>query len=506
MNPDQTALSTFQALALDRHLAEAPGDPWPSLRQWLAIADTVPAYRDFLRRRGTEVAAIDSLEAFERLPLMTKPDYLEAYPLSQRVPGGDLSRLDRLAVSSGSTGVPTFWPRSVRHEAAIALRFEQVFRDAFNAHQTKTLAVVAFALGNWVGGLYTTSCGWHLSQKGYPLTVATPGNHLAEIVRVVAAVGPFYDQIVLLGYPPFLRDVLDYGRKQGLDWAALRTRLVFAGEVFSEEWREAVVRLAGGENPALTTASLYGTADGGVLGNETPLSITIRAYLAEAPDLARALFGASRLPTLVQYDPRDRYFEVVDGTLVVSGDNGVPLIRYHIKDEGGLIPYEAMWSFLERVGAASAIRARLPETAPLRPLPFAYVFGRADFTVSYYGANVYPENVTVGLEGSAFSEAITGKFVMESLKDAEGDPTLNITVELRPGREPEPALALSLSLEIEAALQRLNSEFRHYVPLALQRPRVILKAFQDPEDFPAGVKHRYTRDSGAKGRSDRRRS
>jgi phenylacetate-CoA ligase len=32
------------------------------------------------------------------------------------------------------------------------------------------------------------------------------------------------------------------------------------------------------------------------------------------------------------------------------------------------------------------------------PLPFVYLFGRADFTVSYFGANIYPENVSVGLE------------------------------------------------------------------------------------------------------------
>jgi phenylacetate-CoA ligase len=27
-----------------------------------------------------------------------------------------------------------------------------------------------------------------------------------------------------------------------------------------------------------------------------------------------------------------------------------------------------------------------------------YLFGRADFTLSYFGANIYPENVSVGLE------------------------------------------------------------------------------------------------------------
>ena len=51
--------------------------------------------------------------------------------------------------------------------------------------------------------------------------------------------------------------------------------------------------------------------------------------------MARELFGESRLPTLVQYDPRSRYFETQEGTLLFSGNNGVPLLRYHIADTGG---------------------------------------------------------------------------------------------------------------------------------------------------------------------------
>ena len=80
-----------------------------------------------------------------------------------------------VAVSSGSTGQPTFWPRSVADELAIARRFEQVLRDSFRADERRTLAVVCFALGTWVGGMFTASCCRHLAARGYPLTVVTPG-------------------------------------------------------------------------------------------------------------------------------------------------------------------------------------------------------------------------------------------------------------------------------------------------------------------------------------------
>ena len=114
-----------------------------------------------------------------------------------------------IAVSSGSTGQPMFWPRSLSHELDIATRFEQIFRHAFRAHERTTLAVVCFTLGTWVGGMYTAQCCRYLSQKGYPLTLITPGSNGAEILRAVTELGPAFDQVVLLGYPPFVKGIID---------------------------------------------------------------------------------------------------------------------------------------------------------------------------------------------------------------------------------------------------------------------------------------------------------
>ena len=456
-------------------------------------AEQIPAYRDLLSRHNVRPETIQTLDDFGRLPLMTKPDYMQAFPLPQRCPGGMLTACDRVAVSSGSTGQPTFWPRSLRHELDIAVRFEQVFRDSFRAHERRTLAIVCFALGNWVGGLFTTSCCWHLSQKGYPLLVATPGNNKDEIFRVLQALAPEFEQTVLLGYPPFVKDVIDAGLAAGIDWSRHNIRMVFAGEVFSEEWRTELVRRAGSGSPCHNTASLYGTADGGVLGNETPFTIAARRFLAAHPDAARELFGESRLPTLVQYDPASRYFEVHEDTLVVTGNGGVPLLRYHIADKGGVIGFEAMQAFLREHGGEAWMAGELLEASPVRPLPLVFVFGRADFTVSFYGANIYPENVTVGLEQPGLMESLTGKFVLEVQEDAQGDKRIRVTAELRPNQTGEADFADRLAESIRDQLLRLNSEFRHYTPPERQIPIVMLRPFGDPEYFPVGVKHRYTR-------------
>lgn len=453
-------------------------------------AADVPAYHQFLLANGIEPDAIASVEAFRTLPLMGKVDYMQAYPLPERCFGGSLVGADRVAVSSGSTGQPTFWPRSARYELDVAVRFEQVFRDSFQAQQRSTLAIVCFAMGNWVGGLFTTSCCWHLARKGYPLMVATPGNNKAEILRVVRELGPHFQQTVLLGYPPFVKDVIDSGISEGLDWSAFQVKTVFAGEVFSEEWRSLIGQRIGSSQPCFDSASLYGTADGGVLGNETPYSIAIRRWLAQNPAAARELFGESRLPTLVQYDPYSRFFESTDdGTLVVSADNSVPLVRYHIADQGGLIDFQVMEDFLAEQGA----QLDLPADFTPRHLPFVFVFGRADFTVSYYGANIYPENVTVGLEQPQIMAWVSGKFVLQSREQVDGDKVLSVAVELLPGIDAEAEMVNCIAESIKMQLVRLNSEFANYTPAERQLPEVTLHSFADPEYFPPGVKHRYSR-------------
>lgn len=456
-------------------------------------AREIPAYADFLGQAGINPDQLHHPSDFRQLPLMTKAGYMRTYPLPARCIGGNLQHADRIAVSSGSTGQATFWPRSLAHEAEIAMRFEQVFRDSFMADQRSTLAIVCFALGNWVGGLFTTSCCWHLAAKGYPLLTATPGNNKAEIFRVVRELAPHFQQTVLLGYPPFIKDVLDNGITEGIDWSAHQTKLVFAGEVFSEEWRDLLTIHTGSPAPCFDSASLYGTADAGVLGNETPFSIAVRRWLSQHPDAARELFGESRLPTLVQYDPASRFFELEQNTLVVSADNSLPLLRYHIADQGGLISYTELLDFLARHGITELSMLGLPATFQPRTLPLVYVFGRADFTVSYYGANIFPENIAVGLEQTEINRWVSGKFVLESRADDLGDHYLHLAVELLPGICTNPDYAEQIAVAVKNQLLRLNSEFKHYTPANRQLPRISLHAFGDPEWFPVGVKHRYTR-------------
>src|SRR5689334_22637365 len=318
----------------DGEQATIPAGAEEALALFHEAARRVPAYAHFLAAQGCDPTTIRTPADFARVPIMDKANYLRQYPLPDLCWDGDLSRLHMISVSSGSTGQPFFWPRGFRQELATAGNFEEIYRYIFQAHERRTLVVVCFAMGTWIAGTFTYQATALIAQKGYPITLVTPGLNRDEILRAVRELGPYYEQVVLAGYPPFVKDVLDAGRAAGLDWADYNIKMIWAGEVFSEEWRAHVHELAGGASLLTASAALYGSADAAVLGHDWPLSVVVRRFLAAHPALARDLFGEPRLPSLLQYDPAARYFEQVEGELVFTAAMGTPLIRYNIHDTG----------------------------------------------------------------------------------------------------------------------------------------------------------------------------
>ncbi len=312
------------------------------------------------------------------------------------------------------------------------MRFEQVLRDSFRAHERKTLAVVCFALGSWVGGMFTASCLRWIAAKGYPLLIVTPGNKIDEILRVVKRLAPDFEQTVLLGYPPFLKDVVDAGRGEKIDWGKFNVRLVMAGEVFSEDLARPGAG-APGQDEGLQQHRLAlrhrrcrrARQRDAAVGGDPPLPE--REARGGHGAVRRGAAADARASTIRP----SRYFEAVEGgTLAFSGDNGAPLIRYHIADQGGIYSFEAMRA---QAGATiSSMRSsqwRRPACARGGSPSSMCSAGRIS-RVSFFGANIFPETISLALEKPSLSRWTTGKFVMEVKEGLAERPRFTVAVEL----------------------------------------------------------------------------
>ena len=83
--PSPAAISALDAFltcplatTLARHETQSPHAT--ALARFHAAAAEVPAYRDFLQKLGVDPTQIQDFAAFQALPLMTKANYMRAYP------------------------------------------------------------------------------------------------------------------------------------------------------------------------------------------------------------------------------------------------------------------------------------------------------------------------------------------------------------------------------------------------------------------------------------------
>jgi phenylacetate-CoA ligase len=352
-------------------------------------------------------------------------------------------------------------------------------------------------MGTWIGGLITYKCIDLVARRHkLPISIITPGIHKGEIFEALSHLPSHYKQVVLTGYPPFIKDVLDEAPGHGVDLASLHTRVIFAAETFTERFRDYIATAAGIKDVCRDTMNIYGSAELGVMAFETPLTIHARRRDGTGHQLLHRVLGRDdKLPTLAQYDPGHICFEEQDQRILITGDNALPLIRYEIGDSGGVFDFEA---FVERYHDLGVdLLGEMPESNPPRPpLPLVYVYERADFATKLYGLFVFPAHVREALEHPSVVKAITGKFTLVTKTNEKLDQFLEINIELRPHTVAPPELANSLRELIVHALVSHNAEYSalHSVTPNRTIPQLVFWPYEHPEYFKPGVKQKWVKE------------
>lgn len=485
-----------------RKLSQRTSGYWERQSQAMALklfhqaAVRVPAYKDFLKKHNVNPRKIKTIDDFRQLPWIDKENYLRQYPLEKLVWDGDVSQADIILRSSGSSGEPFYWPAGPSQVSEVTDFYDLVFKVMFKVHQRSTLVIIAYGMGSWVAGVMTLLSGLEIAHQTQPLTFATPGYNKKEVVEIATRVGPSFDQVVICAYPPLLKEIIDLGLSEGVNWPKLNLKYIFGAEAISEEFRDYMLKQAASKQPLLDAINTVGSADAMVLGHETPLTIAIKRATIKNAELDAALFEQSRTPTLAQYYPWQKYYNLVDEELLLTAKSGIPLIRYNIHDNVSLFSYDEIKSQLSNHGhdVNQLITGTDSEFDLNWKLPFIAVYGKSSNIVKLYGALIYPENIKAALELSHNARLFSGKFFIGIETNSKRNQTMYVDVELAPGIKKSRSTASKLKIDMIRTILEHNSEYGavHGDLKAKAEPKIRLVEYGN-KDFEFEIKHRYAK-------------
>ncbi|MEX0748828.1 MAG: hypothetical protein WD467_03030 [Candidatus Saccharimonadales bacterium] len=486
---------------LQRRLKTKPEAYWMrrgermALELFQAMAKRVPAYKDFLAKNNIDPRKVKQAADLSEVTPVDKDNYLRQYDRALLCWDGRFKEENWVISStSGSTGQPFYFPRQYAQDKQYADMAELYLRENFKLQDKSTLYIVAFPMGAWIGGVFTYQALQIVASRGYELSIITPGVHKGEIINAIKNLADDFDQIIIGSYGPFLKDILDDGVRAGIDWKRYNLGFILSAEVISETFRDYIAKKTGID---ILTGSLnhYGTVDLGTMAHETPISILMRRRAVENSTLYNDIFGdITKLPTLAQYLPELFYFETAGGNLYCSANSGIPLVRYDLKDHGGLLTLTEIDDLSRRydLGVEQVLQTSGAADS-IWNLPFVYVYERSDFSVSFFGFQIYPETIRRALQSEVFESDITGKFTMEVAYSEEGRQQLTIHIELMAERSPSTALRRALEQVLVRQLLEESSEYRethkHYKSDV--RPHVKLWNYEHDTYFKSGTKQQW---------------
>lgn len=460
--------------------------------------EKVKAYPKFLKSQHIIPENIKNYRDFLTVPPVTKDSYLRKYAWEELTIKDSLKN-DSLVLTStsGSTGKPFYFPRNGILDYQSSVYHELFLKNSGIDTNKSTLVVVCFGMGVWIGGVITYQAFKKISERGSPMTIITPGVNKQEIYEALKNIAPKYDQVILCGYPPFMKDLIDEAGSHGVNWKKFDLKIVFAAEAFSETFRDYIAKKTGIKNIYRDTMNIYGSADLGTMAQETPLSILIRRLAVKNKKLYSKLFNeATRLPTFAQFIPDFITFEAVNKEIYCSGNNVLPLVRYRIGDHGGVTSFNDVAKIFDEEGlnlSEEIKKAGIQDS--VTELPFVYIYERSDFSTKLYGAIIYPEYIKEGLLHSDLSPYLTGKFTLVTEHDKNQNEYLEVNVEMKENCIKEKRLIKKVNSHIMNSLLEKSAEYKYLSNSLKERvkPRIILWPYGHKKFFAGGTKQKWVK-------------
>ena len=378
-----------------------------ALATFRRAAARIPAYRAFLGEHHVDPDTIRTIEDFRAgVPLLDKGKAFLAHRdnINTLCLPAELANIKSIVPSSGHTGFFSYGLTTraeiKKNQEAIDFILDYVFEVA----SRRTLLINALPMG--------------VRVHSDLVTIADTSVRSDIVLGLIRSFAGTFDQIILVAMNAFAKLILEDGLSQGIDWKRTPMHVVVGEELLSENLRSYMADILGinPDDPEefRLIGSSFGVAEFGLnLFYETRELIRLRRLLQREPKLKDALIGREPhlLPALFYYNPMRLYAENMltpDGSSPIiltniEKDVLLPLIRYNIRDEGLIIPFNKLKETLESLNYAAFIpRVRLPLVA---------VWGRDKLFIEKEKRTLRPEQMKEILyEDPAIASCITGNF------------------------------------------------------------------------------------------------
>jgi phenylacetate-CoA ligase len=436
--------------------------------EFVKAKNNVPAYNEFLISKNFHRPSFTGiLPNINEIPETDKENYIKAFPLNYRCVKGQIpSKGIVIDESSGSSGTATNWVRGLKERAENAKMIQFGVQQLFN---NKPLFIInAFALGPWATGVnITMSCVKFSKLKSL-------GPDKLKIENTVKQFGKDH-QYVIMGYPPFLKSWVDSSE---IDFKAYNISFIFGGESMSEGMRDYL------QNKGIKKIySSYGASDLELnIAAENDFTISLRKLLQSNKKLRnKILKHTGALPMIFQYNPADFFIETSENSelvVTICRPNYVsPKIKYNIHDRGHCFQIKNLYKILKELNIDIEQLVK-----PKVDLPILLHYGRADSSVSFFGANISPNDIQETIYNTTNLANDVHSFCIETLEDKNGSKQLQISFEMNENKQQSDLDIEKLKATFFEQLANTNQDFREAQKMLNNKNQTVIKLF----DFNQG--------------------
>jgi phenylacetate-CoA ligase len=455
---------------------------------------TTPSYQQFLRKKKIDPQNIKTIYDFDKLvPHTDKENYIKKYAMEKRCKHGSFPKHGNVDESGGTSGVATNWVHDINEENLLfkSLKFE--FNYAFEGDKKDFFVISAWSTGPWATGIKFCTM---MEKIALVKNTSTDPVDLANTLKMFGTKRNY----LIGGYPPFLKNLIEETQNH-IDWKKYKIDIVTGGEGVPLEW---VYYVKDKLRKGAKIISSYGASDVDIgIGFETPICFYIREILAKHDSLRQELFGDDDIPMVFQYNPTVHYIKNIIGKnnksefeiTLLDKQAAVPKIKYNLHDEGKRFNFPDLINKIEKY-EKGFMNNLLKKTTikEILKLPFLVILGRTDGTLSFDGANVFPDQIEGGIISNKNVAKLINRFKMQKKYDKKHNVEFHVHMELKKGKKITNELKKSCFKIILEELLKVNPDYKEsYTKNNTLKPRINLYPFDHPlfQQDDGKVKNQY---------------